>query len=111
MAQIQGLAAHAAGPNFSPSATTRASSARSEVEIAITHCGICHSDLHLIANDWGISQYPFIPGHEIIGTVAASAPRSARLRSASASALAGNPTPAAIASGACSGQENLCAVL
>lgn len=42
-----------------------------EVEIAITHCGICHSDLHLISNDWGISQYPFIPGHEIVGTVAA----------------------------------------
>ncbi len=42
-----------------------------EVEIAIAHCGICHSDLHLIANDWGISQYPFIPGHEIVGTVTA----------------------------------------
>jgi len=42
-----------------------------DVEIAITHCGICHSDLHLISNDWGVSQYPFIPGHEIIGTVAA----------------------------------------
>ncbi len=42
-----------------------------EVEIGITHCGICHSDLHLISNDWGISQYPFIPGHEIIGTVTA----------------------------------------
>ena len=41
------------------------------VEIAITHCGVCHSDLHLISNDWGISQYPFIPGHEVIGTVAA----------------------------------------
>lgn len=42
-----------------------------EVEIAVSHCGICHSDLHLISNDWGISQYPFIPGHEIIGTVTA----------------------------------------
>ena len=42
-----------------------------EVEIGITHCGICHSDLHLIANDWGISQYPFIPGHEIVGSVTA----------------------------------------
>jgi uncharacterized zinc-type alcohol dehydrogenase-like protein len=40
-----------------------------DVEVAITHCGICHSDLHLIDNDWGISKYPFIPGHEIIGTV------------------------------------------
>jgi len=40
-----------------------------DVEIAITHCGICHSDLHLIDDDWGISQYPLIPGHEIIGLV------------------------------------------
>jgi len=42
-----------------------------EVEIVVTHCGVCHSDLHLISNDWGISQFPFIPGHEIIGTVGA----------------------------------------
>ena len=42
-----------------------------EVEIGITHCGICHSDIHLISNDWGISQYPFIPGHEVVGTVTA----------------------------------------
>jgi uncharacterized zinc-type alcohol dehydrogenase-like protein len=42
-----------------------------DVEIGISHCAICHSDLHLISNDWGISQYPFIPGHEIIGQVAA----------------------------------------
>lgn len=40
-----------------------------EVEIDITHCGICHSDLHLIDNDWGISKYPLVPGHEIIGHV------------------------------------------
>ena len=41
------------------------------MEIGITHCGICHSDLHLISNDWGISQYPFIPGHEIVGSITA----------------------------------------
>lgn len=40
-----------------------------ECEISITHCGLCRSDVHLIDNDWGISRYPFIPGHEIIGTV------------------------------------------
>ena len=40
-----------------------------DVEVAITHCGICHSDIHLIDNDWGISSYPLVPGHEIIGTV------------------------------------------
>ncbi len=42
-----------------------------DVEIAISHCGICHSDIHLIDNDWGNSVYPFIPGHEIIGQVRA----------------------------------------
>jgi uncharacterized zinc-type alcohol dehydrogenase-like protein len=41
------------------------------VEVAIQHCGICHSDIHLIDNDWGISTYPLVPGHEIVGTVTA----------------------------------------
>ncbi|MEW5795424.1 MAG: NAD(P)-dependent alcohol dehydrogenase [Candidatus Zixiibacteriota bacterium] len=40
-----------------------------DVAIAISHCGICHSDIHLWNNDWGLSQYPLVPGHEIAGTV------------------------------------------
>jgi len=40
-----------------------------DVLIAITHCGICHSDIHLIDDDWGMSVYPLVPGHEIVGTV------------------------------------------
>ncbi len=71
MARIQGLAAHAAGAELLPFQYDPGELKPNEVEIDITHCGICHSDLHLIANDWGISQYPFIPGHEIIGTVSA----------------------------------------
>jgi uncharacterized zinc-type alcohol dehydrogenase-like protein len=71
MAQIQGLAAHAAGAELLSFRYDPGKLGAHEVEIAITHCGICHSDLHLIANDWGISQYPFIPGHEIIGKVSA----------------------------------------
>jgi uncharacterized zinc-type alcohol dehydrogenase-like protein len=42
-----------------------------EVEIKVTHCGVCHSDLLMLDNDWGMSQYPFVPGHEVTGTVAA----------------------------------------
>lgn len=45
--------------------------ARHEVEVQITHCGICHSDVHLIDDDWSITDYPFVPGHEIVGTVQA----------------------------------------
>jgi len=42
-----------------------------EVEIDVLHCGICHSDLSMVDNEWGISQYPLVAGHEIIGKVAA----------------------------------------
>ena len=42
-----------------------------EVEIAVEHCGLCHSDLSVWNNDWGLSQYPAILGHEVIGRVSA----------------------------------------
>jgi uncharacterized zinc-type alcohol dehydrogenase-like protein len=71
MTPIQGLAAHAAGAELLPFRYDPGELGAAEVEIAISHCGICHSDIHLISNDWGVSQYPFIPGHEVIGKVAA----------------------------------------
>jgi alcohol/geraniol dehydrogenase (NADP+) len=40
-----------------------------EVEIKVTHCGICHSDLSMLDNEWGMSKYPFVPGHEAVGTI------------------------------------------
>ena len=40
-----------------------------EVAIDITHCGVCHSDLHQVNDDWKNSLYPCLPGHEIVGTV------------------------------------------
>ncbi len=42
-----------------------------DVAIEITHCGVCHSDLHAARNDWGRTNYPFVPGHEIVGIVSA----------------------------------------
>lgn len=42
-----------------------------DVEIEITHCGVCHSDLHFIDNDFGLSAYPLVPGHEVVGEVVA----------------------------------------
>lgn len=40
-----------------------------DVEIDILFCGVCHSDLHFARNDWGMTQYPVVPGHEIVGKV------------------------------------------
>lgn len=40
-----------------------------EVEVAVEYCGVCHSDQSMIDNEWKNARYPFIPGHEVVGTV------------------------------------------
>jgi len=40
-----------------------------DIENDILYCGVCHSDLHFARNDWGMTQYPVVPGHEIVGRV------------------------------------------
>src|SRR5947208_1965189 len=42
-----------------------------DVDVAVEYCGICHSDLSVIDNDWGFSAYPAVPGHEVIGRIVA----------------------------------------
>ncbi len=53
---------------------------KDEVEVAVTHCGICHSDMSMVDNEWGMSAYPLVPGHEVVGTVAAMGPEVRGLR-------------------------------
>ena len=72
MSEIHGFAVHAAGAHLLPYKYEPGELQANEVEIKISHCGVCHSDVHLIDNDWGFSKYPFIPGHEIVGTVVAA---------------------------------------
>ena len=43
-----------------------------EVLIDILYCGVCHSDIHQARDDWGISIFPMVPGHEIVGRVVGS---------------------------------------
>jgi uncharacterized zinc-type alcohol dehydrogenase-like protein len=71
MATIQGYAVYAAGAELIPLKYEPGDLRPQDVEVRVSHCGICHSDVHLIDNDWSMSQYPFIPGHEIIGAVSA----------------------------------------
>ncbi len=41
----------------------------SEIEIIVTHNGLCHTDIHMRDNDWGVSQFPLVAGHEVVGVV------------------------------------------
>ena len=69
MSEIHGFGVHAAGAQLLAYKYDPGALRTDEVEIKISHCGVCYSDVHLIDNDWGMSKYPFIPGHEIVGTV------------------------------------------
>jgi len=60
-----------AGGEAKPMAIDRRALRAEDVAIQISHCGICHSDLHMARNDWGMSLYPMVPGHEIVGAVTA----------------------------------------
>ncbi len=67
---IRAYAATAAGRPLEPYEFVPAPLGPLEVEIAVTHCGMCHTDLHLAQNDFGITPFPLVPGHEAVGTVA-----------------------------------------
>ncbi|PJE80444.1 putative formaldehyde dehydrogenase AdhA [invertebrate metagenome] len=49
------------------------------VQIDVTHNGLCHTDIHMRDNDWGISQFPLVPGHEVVGTVTRTGDRVTHL--------------------------------
>jgi uncharacterized zinc-type alcohol dehydrogenase-like protein len=51
-----------------------------QIEIAVESCGVCHSDLSMLNNDWGIAAYPLVPGHEVIGKVVAAGPQAKRVK-------------------------------
>lgn len=79
-----------------------------EVEVRVTHCGICHSDIHLIDNDWKISSYPFIPGHEIVGTVSAKGKNVRNLDIGRRVGVGWQCGSCGVCTSCQSGNENLC---
>lgn len=66
---IRAYATREAGGTLEPFEYDPGPLGKDGVEIDVEYCGICHSDLSMIDNEWGFSQYPLVPGHEVIGTV------------------------------------------
>jgi uncharacterized zinc-type alcohol dehydrogenase-like protein len=66
---IHAFAAKAPKDPLSPFTYAKPTLAPFEVLIKITHCGLCHTDLHLIDNAWNRTLYPVVPGHEVVGTI------------------------------------------
>ena len=71
MIPAKAFAAPRAGATLGPFSFERRDPGPRDVVLDISHCGVCHTDIHFVNNDFGMSLYPMVPGHEIVGKVAA----------------------------------------
>jgi uncharacterized zinc-type alcohol dehydrogenase-like protein len=80
-----------------------------DIEVEISHCGICFSDVHLIDDDWKRSRYPFIPGHEIVGMVVALGSQVSGLKKGDRVGIGWQRSSCLTCEFCLAGNENLCA--
>lgn len=105
---IHAYAAAEKGAELSPFEYEPGPLASGDVEIRVESCGICHSDLSMIDNEWGNASYPLVPGHEVIGIVEQAGSAVTHLKSGQRVGL-GWQAGACMTCGACvSGDHNLC---
>jgi len=69
MRTVNAYAADEQGGKLNPFQYELSELGSEQVDIKVHYCGVCHSDLSMLNNEWGLTQYPFVPGHEIIGEI------------------------------------------
>jgi len=80
MYPTKAYAAQTATQPLAPFQISRRDLGPNELLIDIQYCGICHTDVHQVRNEWGGSHYPMVPGHEIIGTIVETGPQAKRFK-------------------------------
>src|SRR5512142_2546027 len=75
-----GFAAREMGTSLQPIRYASPTVGKCDVRVAITHCGVCHTDVQAIDDYYGITHFPFVPGHEVIGFVAEAGPEVSGLK-------------------------------
>jgi uncharacterized zinc-type alcohol dehydrogenase-like protein len=105
---FKGYAVKAKGEKLQPFEFDPGELGADQVEVAVEYCGICHSDLSMLDNEWGMTKYPLVPGHEVIGKVVALGTNAKKLK-------VGQRVGIGWISGSCmeckpclSGDQNLC---
>ena len=106
---IKAYAALEAGGKLEPFEYDPGPLGRNDVEIDVQHCGICHSDLSMLDNDWGFAQYPLVPGHEVVGTVSAVGKGVTHLRAGQRVGLGWHSGYCMTCDSCLDGDHNLCA--
>jgi len=79
------------------------------IDIKVSYCGLCHSDMSMMNNDWGMTQYPIVPGHEIIGEIVAVGNAVKNLKVGDKVGLGWMSSSCMSCSQCMSGDHNLCA--
>lgn len=106
---INAYAAHQPSGALQPFAYEVGELQPNEVEIDVLYCGICHSDLSMMDNEWGISQYPLVGGHEVIGNVSSVGANIHHLEVGTTVGLGWHSGYCGHCESCHSGDENLCA--
>lgn len=106
---IQAYAATAAKQALQPFEYTPGPLGDGEVEIAVESCGICHSDLSMLDNEWGMTAYPLVPGHEVVGRILAMGDHAKRHKVGDRVGLGWYSASCGSCASCLSGYQNLCA--
>lgn len=81
---------------------------RDDVEIEVDYCGICHSDVSMLNNEWGMSAYPLVAGHEVVGRISAVGEAVSHLKTGQVVGLGWHSNYCKVCSSCGSGDHNLC---
>ncbi|MDX1951155.1 MAG: NAD(P)-dependent alcohol dehydrogenase [Verrucomicrobiota bacterium] len=105
---VHAYAAHSAGADLKPYEFELPDLGPDYVDIAVSHCGMCHSDLSMRNNDWGFTQYPFVPGHEVVGKIKAVGSNVSHLKPGQTVGMGWFAGSCMICQSCMSGNHNLC---
>ncbi len=108
MTIVKAYAATTAGGRLEPFEYELGDLGVDEVDIDVRYCGICHSDLSMLDNEWGNAQYPLVPGHEVVGTIAAVGANVDYLRTGQTVGLGWNASSCMHCHECMSGDHNMC---
>ena len=108
MSTVKVFAATSAGSPLEPFEYDTDPLGLEEVEIKVQYCGICHSDLSMIDNDWQMTAYPIVPGHEIVGEIIALGERVSHLKVGQTIGLGWYSKSCMLCDSCLGGDHNLC---
>ncbi len=109
MSKVKAYATPSAGAPLEPFEYELGELQAEDVEIKVQYCGICHSDLSMINNEWGMTTYPLVPGHEVAGEIVALGDKVSHLKVGQKIGLGWYSKSCMTCESCMNGDHNLCA--